>query len=195
MDPGVEEHLIGVNIADPGDPGLIEEEALDAASSHFKDIREVGESDFERFGAQARELAAGAFGRAVEAEEETELPDVAEAELVPAVLELYGQAHMLVARLRLGGEQELAGHLEVEDERPAAFDLDEEHLAPASNAEDPAADQAAQAARPAAAEQRPINKIDPGDDTADQGRGERPGDRLDFREFGHGDILACPWKT
>jgi hypothetical protein len=42
---------------------------------------------------------------------------------------------VLVARLGGRREQELAGHLEVENEGPAAFELDEQHLAAAPNAE------------------------------------------------------------
>ena len=48
MNARVEEDLVGVDVADPGDETLVEEEALDAAFAALDRRREVRERDLER---------------------------------------------------------------------------------------------------------------------------------------------------
>jgi len=96
---------------------------------------------------------------------------------------------MLVARPGRGGKEELAGHLEVEDERATAFELDEEHLPSTAGAENPAAHQRIKPLPSAPPKQGLVEEIDPGDEASPDPGSERPGDRFDFGEFGHGGML------
>lgn len=85
----------------------------------------------------------------------------------------------------------------MEDEGARPLELDEEHLAAAADIEDAAAGEGVEALPSAPPEQRAIEKIEPGDDAAAEARRERPGDRFDFGQFGHPDILSsgrliCP---
>ena len=195
VDPGLEERLVGVDIADAGDPRLVEEEALDAAPAPLQDGPELGQVNFKRLGAQAGQLAARGRRIALDAEQEAELADVAEAELVAAVAEADDEPRVFVSRRPLPREQELAGHLEVEDERPPALDLDEEHLAAPADSDDAAAAQRLEPLPPASPEQGREEEVDPRDGPALEARRERTGDRLDFGEFRHGAILAESKRT
>jgi hypothetical protein len=194
VDARVEERLVGVDVAHTGDAGLVEEQALDPAATGPEDVPELGRSDLEGLGAEAGQLAAGALRLALETEQEAELADVAEADLVPPVLEADDQPDVLVARRPLGREQELPGHLQMENERPGALALDEEHLAPAPDAEDAAAAQGLERFPAARPEERTVQELDPGDRPAVEARLERPRDGLDLRQFGHAAILANPLR-
>ncbi len=156
----------------------------------LSDGPEILESDLERLGTQAGQLAAGPLRLALEAEQEAELPDVAEPDFVPSVLEADDQPDVLVPRRALPGEQELTGHLEMEDERPGALALDEEHLAATPDAEDAAAAQGLERPPPAGPEERTIEELDRGDGPALDARLERTGDRFDFGQLGHARILS-----
>ena len=121
---------------------------------------EILEPDHERLGAEAGELRARGLRVAVEAEQEPEFSDVAEYELVRAILETHDQPCVLVALPPRVRERELAGHLQMEDKRPAALELDEEHLAPPTDAEDAPAQQRLEPLR-ARPEQGAEEKLDP----------------------------------
>src|SRR5512136_267480 len=192
MEASLEERLVGVDVADAGDKGLIEEQRLDPSPAAGEDRAESLGPDLERLGAEAGQLAAGALRLALEAEQEAELADVAETDLVAPVLEADHQPDVLVARRAFGREQELAGHLQVEDERPRALALDEEHLAPAPDAQNAAAAQGLERLPAARPEERPVEQIDPGDGPALDAGLERAGDGLDFGQLGHAAILPNP---
>ena len=153
MDPGVEEHLVGVDVADPGDPGLVEEQALDAALSRAEDGRELREARSPS-GSGPRPASSpqdGSGSPSRQSRKPNFRTSRKRSSFRPSSKRTTRRA-CLSRGVRGGGEQELAGHLEVEDERPAALALDEEHLAATPDAEDAAAAHRLEAFPPARSE-------------------------------------------
>ena len=189
MDPGLEEHLVGVDVADAGDPRLVEEQALDAALPRRED---------EPRSPRVRPRAARDPGRparrrrlrlAFEAEQEAELPDVAEPELVPAVLEADDQPGVLVARRALRPANRnwpviLRWKTSVRPPSHAMRSILPRRRTPRMRRPR----KASSALRPPVRSERTIEELDPRDDAAADARRERPGDRFDFGQLGHGDI-------
>lgn len=124
------------------------------------------------------------------AEKEAELADVSEAELGPSVAEPDDEPGVLVRRLPAVREEELAGHLEMEDQGPSALDLDEGQLPATPRPEDPASREAGEAARWPPAQERLEQEIGPVDHPAAEAGPQAPDDRLDFGQLGHAAILS-----
>jgi hypothetical protein len=97
---------------------------------------------------------------------------------------------VFVPRRSLAREKELAGHLQVENEREAALESNEEQLAAPPDAANAAAAQGTEPLPPAGPEQGAIKELDGGDHSANDAGRERTGDGLDLGQLGHAAILA-----
>lgn len=130
MDLCSEKDLVSIDVSDTGEDPLVKEEALDAASAPLEKPGKTPEIDLERLRSQGIELRDRRQAGRLKTAEEAELPDIAEAELPVPAHERYNEPDVLVHGNIGPLEQHLARHLQVKDERPAAFALHEDHLSP-----------------------------------------------------------------
>jgi len=131
-----EQNLVGVDISDAGQGGLIEEEALEAGLPAGQDGPKPGEGNPKRLGAESsQERTAAQLVRPRDAHI-SELAHVPEDE--PARLVPEGEYDMgvLIQPARISREQESPGHLEMEYDRPAALAIDQDELPAPPDASD-----------------------------------------------------------
>jgi hypothetical protein len=190
MEARVEKDFVGVDIADPGDDRLVEEQAFNFCRSPVEPVGQLLRCDFERLRAEARDLWARIRGLGTEAQEKPELPDVAEKERVFLVLELEDEACMSVRRLRVGNDKDLPRHFQVENKRQAAVAFYKDHLAAPPDTNDTPASHGRQTGAVRTTEQGPIEKLGAADHTANDRRPKGADDRFNLRELGHEDILS-----
>ncbi len=137
VEPGAPERLVRVDVADPGDEGLVEQERLESPAAAAKPPPEgpQREGGVERLGSVPGEQRAAvlrvqdrAASRVPRPEPyPAELADVAEAELA-AVVQREAQVDVPVGRGAGRHHEELAGHLEVDRQRGTARQVHDDQL-------------------------------------------------------------------
>lgn len=68
MEAGGPQGLVGVDVADAGEEGLVEQKGFEGTGAGGKAPGEIGGRDFQRFGAEAFQRAGGVPGQADAAE-------------------------------------------------------------------------------------------------------------------------------
>lgn len=187
MDPRPEKNFVGIDVADARHDPLVEKESLDTPLPAPKPPRERFPARFQGFGPESVQLRGGA--RRLETAQESELPDVAEAELQRAARKRHDEPDMFVHRVGGPRQKELARHLQVEDERPTPFAGDEDHLSSAPQAEDPLPLEDGEPAAGRPAKERgeketggtELGSLEAGREAADDG--------FDLGKLGHGAIV------
>ena len=187
MDSRPEKHFVGVDVADPGDRLLVEEQGLHGAAPRFHEARERGEAGLERLGAEGFDLGSGR-GRP-RAAHEPEFPDIVEMKLDPPARKGDYEAGMLGRSAPRPGKQELSGHLQMENEGPAAFAADERELAAAPEGRDSLPFEFPEGAYGGPPQEGREEDPDAPDFRPDEAWLEGPDDRFDFGQFGHGVIV------
>jgi hypothetical protein len=86
-------------------------------------------------------------------------------------------------------EEELPGHLEMDDQGEAAGKIQEDHFAAPAQPDNPPADKAVEEGGSPVPDDRPEGDPDRGDLEADEMPAEAANDRLHLGEFGHRPII------
>ena len=146
VESGRPQRLVGVDVADPGDERLVEQERLEPARPLAQPASEVADRErrVERLGPERREDRAAAdlghqlAGHRVAAVEPDlpELADVAEAHLA-AVGQLEDEPHVRVHGCLGRDDEQLAGHLEVDGQGGIAGQVDDDLLGAPPDGLDP----------------------------------------------------------
>ncbi len=189
MHPGPEENLVGVDVPDSGDEGLIEEEALYAAFPAADDLFETAAIQGKRFGTEAIQLWNGSRRLRAQTDEKSESPDVAEAQFQIPFFEEDAQAGMFVDGDVRSQQKHLPGHLQVEDEGPAGFAVDQDHFSPAAEAGDFLPFDPVQNSDGCPAEKPRAEKTDGLHLGSPDSRVEPPDDGFDFGKLRHEAIV------
>jgi hypothetical protein len=189
MDPCPEKDLVSIDVSYTGEDPLVKEEALDAASAPLEKPGKTPEIDLERLRSQGIELRDGRQAGRLKTAEEAELPDIAEAELPVPTHERYDEPDVLVHGNIGPLEQHLARHLQVKDERPAAFTLHEDHLSPPLHGRDLFAFKSGQRNSGRSPQERREKKSECPHLGPLKIRFETADDGLDLGELGHGVIV------
>ena len=158
MQLGAEQRLVGVDVADPGDPRLVEQERLQRRAAVGRELEQpprrqlaAKRLDPEPGGEVGVELVAAEHDRVAEPPRvgEPQLRAVVEDEPRPQVARVgvglveAGRAepirlHQVDGRVRARpAEQQVAGHPQVHDQRRPVVELDEQVLAAAPDRLDP----------------------------------------------------------
>jgi hypothetical protein len=181
VDSCIEENFVGVDVPDSGDRSLVEKNGLDAPFPSGKDRREFLESDLKGLGTESGQFPATDVGITIDRNTETEFPDVVKTQFVGAVPEPQDKARMLVDGLPAPGETKLSGHLQMKNDRPAAFAGDQDHLAAPSHFQNAEAAEGGQSVPRRSSQKRGKEKFGLGDRPASNPGFETPDNRLDFR--------------
>ncbi len=187
MDPRVVEDLVGVDVADPGDEGGVEEHGLHGTAPSRTALLEDREREawFERL--RTDRVLEGATGLRVDHVEPAEAARILEVEANGPEVDREPRPSARLVAFR--EDQESPGELEVEDERrPLRVEVDEDELpAPRDRAHRSTQGERrrpAAGARVADDDAPDLLSRDPASEVAD--------DVLDFGELGHGSVgLSC----
>lgn len=137
IDAGFEQRLGSVDIAEPADLGLVEQELFNwpRRRLHFRAKIIERESLAERLRGKLAKLLRGVEFVAPDDVHETEVPLIAEMERLAAKFELgMCESRRLAAR---GGDGETAAHPKMDDERPLILKIEENVFAASANRPDP----------------------------------------------------------
>ena len=114
MYAGGEEDLVGVDISEADNDGLIEEEGFDHSTTAQK-LFEIGQTDVERFGPELCNCGPGQeMGFGAIQFEPTEAADIAEVKDLITLLEFQAKVGVTVGTALEAGPVELAGHSQVD---------------------------------------------------------------------------------
>ena len=190
MDPRREQRLVGVDVADAGDDALVEERGLDRRLAARERARQVGGRPVaQRLGPElAGEPGLGAvLGDAPGAE--AARVGVGE---VGAVVEQRARAQE--ARSLSGGAaqpEQVAGHAQVDEQRGAVVELDDQVLAaPAERLDAHALQPRGHRLGRLRIGQAVVEHLDLGERAAAEVREQPPPHRLDLGELGHQPIVS-----
>ena len=127
MEAGGPERLIGVDVADPRNERLIDQERLQSPLACSESLAEEGQRERvgQWLGPDRRERV---VGRDIEADP-AELADVAKPDLA-TIVELEDEPDVWIGEPALPDDEQLAGHLEVDRQERLAGQLDDDLLAP-----------------------------------------------------------------
>ena len=197
-DPGPPQGLADVDVAEARDDALVEEDRLHRreAAGHAGGEGGGGEGVAEGLGAEAGEQRVGVeHGRRHEVDQ-AEAAGVVEGE-AGAVVEVEDDVVVLFGRRvrvvedadRGAGDEDAAGHAEVDDQRLAAVEVGEEILGAAAQRGDPGAGEAGGEPRRERAAEVGAADVGVDDDAAGQDGLEAAADGLDLGKLGHGGNL------
>ena len=196
------EGLVGVDVANAGEEGLIEQQRLEAALPPPEAGAESPQREFVRQGLRAvlAEQVAGrrrrryesAVGLAPVHPHAPELAHVAEAQLA-AIGQVEDDPHMAVEGSVGGRHEDLAGHLQLDRQGELAAQLEEHELrTPPDRFDAPARHPTRELPGWHAGDgSRPV-KAPVGDDRSHDEAAEVAGDGLDLRELRHGRSASWP---
>ncbi len=195
---GAPQRLVGVDIADAADQGLVEQRALDGGALGPQRGREglVVEARVERVAGDVRDRDGRALRVAILGlfdGQAAEGPLVDEAQFAPAVGEAQPHAQVRLVGHRRVLDEELAAHPEVADQRESGTGAGERHpqvlAAPLRGAEGGAGQPGGEVARAGrlAAHRARVQHLDVGDGPPGDPTGQTTTDDLDLGEFGHGN--------
>src|SRR5262245_40930256 len=130
VQPGAEQRLVGVDVADAGDDALAEQHRLDGALGAGQRRAPGGRGQLERLRPQAvaPEQRLQRLGPLVPAHA-AEAARVAEAQLLTAAVEVEDDVRVRGQALVRGGDGELPGHAEVDDDGALVVEVEEDPLA------------------------------------------------------------------
>jgi hypothetical protein len=189
MKAGLVEDLVGIDITDARDYPLVEKETLEPAATAPETLDKSVPAETQRFRAEKTEFPGSLRLGRRHGPDEPELPHIPEAEFSWRFSEAQNEMRMLIGRLVLAGEDELAGHLEMDDEGQSPGEIHQDQFAAAAQAADPTADQLLERRTRRVPEDWRKQQTDGSDLEAGEMWTEAADDRFDFRELGHQLII------
>jgi hypothetical protein len=130
----LKKNFISVDVADPGQEGLVEEPAFEPAAPAIDKPLEGMKVEAKRLGTKIFELRRSPGFRRLQAADKPEFPHIPETKLSLRTSEGNHQAGVFIKRRCLRAKQKLAGHLEMKKERKPVPAIENDHLAPAPQA-------------------------------------------------------------
>lgn len=189
VDAGVPERFAGVDVADAGDAGLVEEGGLDGGSGLGEDLLEdlLGEGGFEGLGAEG--VFEGFDFLVVDEDDFAEGAGVVEDDDA-VVGEAEPDAGGVGAEAVIGQDVEVAGHAEVDVEVEGFVEEDEDVFGAAADGGDGGTVDGFEIGGEVGSDDAGAFDFDGVDGGVKDGVAEAADDGLDFGEFGHGLILC-----
>ena len=188
VEPGKIEDLVGIDVSDSGNKPLIEEQTLQPPTAAPEALEEGRQVNLQRLRAEAAQLRGLFCFAGLNRKDEPELSDISKAQLLVPGPEGEGQMHVFVRRQSLWVEQELSGHLKMNDHRQPVREIQQDHLAPPAQADDLLAGEFLQQWPSAVSNDRPENDPDGFDLEADEMPAKAADDCLNLwklRHFAH----------
>ncbi len=136
MEPRPMEYLVCIDISDSGQRFLVEEQALQSPLLIPEDSGERLEIEPQGLRAELPDFPQAGERVRADAPHKAEFPDVPEAEFDRSAREAEDEMSVLVQRLAAREEEELPGHLEMDEEGQARSELHQDHFPAAAEAED-----------------------------------------------------------
>ena len=130
VEPGLEENLISIDVPDAGDHSLIEEKALQPAAAAPEPVEKGGKVEHQRLGPEVADFRRPVQAAGPHSQDETELADIVKAQLLILGPEGDGQVHVLIQGQRPRANQQLSGHLEVDDHGATPGKIQQDQLPP-----------------------------------------------------------------
>jgi hypothetical protein len=192
MKSGLEQDLVGVDVADAGKQSLVHEHRLESTSTVSKQLAELGLADCQRV---RPELSIGDEPVGIVDESDAAQPTLVDQGKRSSVPEVQDESGVLRQRVRVSRRREVAGHSEVLDQ-PGAVDLREQMLAvPTGRRELTPAKDPPQPVPLHAVEQARIAYLDATDLPVQAGVSESATERLDVWELRQGAHPATDATT
>lgn len=195
MKLGFVKDFVGIDIADTREHPLVEEEILEPAAPAPEPLEENLPVQVQRFRTEKAKLPGPFRIRRPHNPDEPELADIPVAEFPRGTFETQNEMRVLVERGVPDAEDELAGHLEMDDESQSAGEIHQDHLAATAQAADPTTDELLERETARVPDNRRGQQKDAPDPEVAEKRTEAADDRFDFRELGHPlIILDLPFR-
>jgi hypothetical protein len=189
MKAGFVENLVGIDVADTREHPLVEEKAFEPAATAPESLEERRPVHLQRLRTKKTELSRALSVGCRHDPDEPELPDIPKTEFPRRPSEAHKEMRVLIGGSVSDTEDELAGHLEMDNQGQSAGEIQQDHLAAPAQAADPATDQRLERKKNGSSDDRRKQQADRADLESAEMWTEAADDRFDFRELGHWLII------
>ena len=184
MDLGSEKAFIDINIAQPADEALIQQQGLNGPFFLLQALIKIPGGQFKGIRRQFGQL--GPFLPGGQEDQESEFPHIPITQLQVPGLQIKNEVGMLVRRLSFRDQQQLSGHSEVNDQSGSVSQADQDELALSFYFSYEGARKLFSEAWPGGLQQRSGPDLDRSNLPSDQLFPEAADDGFHFRQFRHG---------
>lgn len=185
MKAGCVEDFIGIDVANTCQYPLVQKQTFEPAATSVEPLEERFHAEPQWFRTEQAELpGALRFGRP-NGPDESELADIPKAEFPRRPFEVQDEMRMPIERSSGTAEDELPGHLEMDDESHVAGEIQKDHFAAPAQSANPTAYQPFERKKPGISDDRRKNQMDRPNLEVAEMETEAADDRFDFRQLGH----------